>query len=152
MIEETGTIVACGVDHIWVETVQSSACATCAGERGCGQRVLSKLTGKTTLIRVLMDRHADCSLRVGDVVSIGIPENVVVGGSLLVYAAPLAGLLGGAWFGQSWFAEDVWVALMAAAGLFAAGVAVRLLAWLLRNRSAIQPVLLSGQGAARTTA
>ncbi len=148
MIEEKGTIVACGVDHIWVETIQSSACATCAGERGCGQRLLSKLTGKTTLIRVLTGAHTNRSLRAGDTVTIGIPENVVVTGSLLVYAAPLAGLLGGAWFGQRLLVDDIWVAMMAAAGLFTAGAAVRFCAWLTRNRSAIQPILLSGQGAA----
>lgn len=147
MIEETGTIVECGVDHVWVETVQSSACATCAGERGCGQRLLSKLTGKTTLIRVLTDEQANRSLRVGDIVCVGIPESVVVRGSLLVYSAPLTGLLGGAWLGQSLFVSDLGVALMATAGLLTAGIGVRFLAWLARNQSDLQPILLSGQAA-----
>lgn len=145
MIEEKGKIVVCGVDHIWVETIQASACAACAGEQGCGQRLLSKLTGKTTLIRVLTGEHTDALLRVGDVVRIGIPESVVVGGSLLVYSAPLVGLLGGAWLGQTLFVSDIWVALMAVAGLLAAGLGVRFFAWLARNQSDLQPVLLSGQ-------
>ncbi len=152
MIEEEGKIVALGAGHVWVETIQVSACAACAGEHGCGQRLLSKLTGKTTLIRVLTGAHANQLQRVGEVVSIGIPESVVVRGSLLIYSAPLAGLLGGAWLGQSLFVHDIWVALMAVAGLLAAGVGVRFLAWLARNQINLQPVLLAGKSADRRTA
>ncbi len=56
MIVETGTVVAIESDSLWVETIQKTACEACVAQKGCGTRVLSKLTGKTNRIRVLLDQ------------------------------------------------------------------------------------------------
>ena len=53
MIRETGTVVAIEDNGVWVETIQQSACQTCVAEKGCGQRLIAKVTGNTTAIRVL---------------------------------------------------------------------------------------------------
>lgn len=147
MIEEAGQVVTVGVDHLWVETIQASTCASCVAETGCGQRLLSKLTGKSLGIRVLLNADDKMLYRAGDVVHIGIPEDVVVKGSLLAYGAPLLGLLGGAWFGQMLFSADGsgdgWVALMAALGLGVAGTFVRVISWRVQDRRHLQPTLMA---------
>ena len=58
MIVETGTVVAIEADSLWVETIQKTACEVCVAQKGCGTRVLSKLTGKTNRIRVLLQQQS----------------------------------------------------------------------------------------------
>ena len=95
MIVETGRICRLEPDAVWVETIQRTTCDSCNARHGCGQRVLSRLAGGTTEIRVLLPADSAQQFFVGQAVEIGIPEDVVVGGSLLVYLVPLAGLLTG---------------------------------------------------------
>ena len=64
MIIETGTVVALESDALWVETIQKTACEACVAQKGCGTRVLSKLTGKTNRIRVLANRSC-ADLKIG---------------------------------------------------------------------------------------
>ena len=97
MIFETGTVVSKDQSSLWVETIQRTACDTCIAEKGCGQSLLSKLTGKTNRIRVLPGNHAVESLALGQSVTIGIPEHVIVKGSLLVYLVPILMAVVGAW-------------------------------------------------------
>ena len=98
MILETGTIVSVESDGLWVETIQKSACEACVAEKGCGQKFLSKLAGKTTSIRVLLNKQSGQNFSVGQSVTIGIPEDVIVLASLLVYLLPIFGALAGAAF------------------------------------------------------
>ena len=83
MIVETGTVVAFESDSIWVETIQKTACEACVAQKGCGTRVLSKLTGKTNRIRVLLQQCSADDLTIGQDVTIAIPEDVIVKGSML---------------------------------------------------------------------
>ncbi|MFT4651322.1 MAG: sigma-E factor negative regulatory protein RseC [Porticoccaceae bacterium] len=97
MIFETGTVVSKEQGSLWVETIQRTACDACIAEKGCGQSLLSKLTGKTNRIRVLSGNHAVESVVLGQSVTIGIPEHVIVKGSLLVYIVPILMAVVGAW-------------------------------------------------------
>ena len=83
MIKETGKVVAVEAGGVWVETIQQSACNTCAAEKGCGQRLLAKTTGKTTAIKVLPGDYGLKNIGVDDQVVIGIPEKVIVNGTIL---------------------------------------------------------------------
>ena len=67
MILESGTVVQVDSDSLLVETIQTSTCDTCVAEKGCGQRVLSKLTGKTNRIRVLFDSQSPKNICAGSV-------------------------------------------------------------------------------------
>ena len=96
MIFETGVVVAIESDGLWVETIQKSACEVCVAEKGCGQKFLSKLAGKTTSIRVLRNKLSPETFSVGQSVTIGIPEDVIVMASLLVYLLPIVGAVCGA--------------------------------------------------------
>ena len=139
MIVETGTVVAIESDSLWVETIQKTACEACVAQKGCGTRVLSKLTGKTNRIRVLLDRHSVEAITVGQDVDIAIPEDVIVKGSLLVYLLPVVCAVSGAWMAGS--AGDTVSMLGAICGLLAGGLVVNLHSKKTRNDLRTNPVL-----------
>jgi sigma-E factor negative regulatory protein RseC len=96
MIEEQGKVVAVKDDWVWVQTERKTVCGQCSANKGCGTSVLAKVFGnKTSSIAVIKS----LPVQVGDEVVIGIEENSLVKGSLLIYAMPLIlliafGLLG----------------------------------------------------------
>ena len=139
MIVETGTVVAIESDSLWVETIQKTACEACVAQKGCGTRVLSKLTGKTNRIRVLLDRHSADTIAIGQDVDIAIPEDVIVKGSLLVYLLPVICAVSGAWLAGS--AGDTGSILGALGGLLASGMMVNYHSKKTRNDLRTNPVL-----------
>jgi sigma-E factor negative regulatory protein RseC len=96
MIEEEARVTATEGDFAWVEKERRAACDGCAVNKGCGTAVLSKVLGRRRArVRALNAAGA----RVGDEVVIGIREQALVQGSVLVYAVPLLALLVGAALG-----------------------------------------------------
>ena len=141
MILETGTIVAIESDSLWVETIQKSACDACVAEKGCGQKFLSKLAGKTTSIRVLLNGESRKDFYLGQSVTIGIPEDVIVLASLLVYLMPIVGAVAGAaLIGSS--GTDLQAMGGALAGLLAGAWLVRMHSTRSRNDLRYNPVLI----------
>jgi sigma-E factor negative regulatory protein RseC len=96
MIEESGKVIAVDEKLAWVQTERKTVCGQCSANKGCGTSVLAQVFGKkTTSIAVLKT----LPVKIGDQVVIGIEENSLVKGSLLIYAMPLVlliafGLLG----------------------------------------------------------
>ena len=92
MLVETGRVVALESEAVWVETIRSSACGTCAARSGCGHRTLAgALTTDKGLVRAIetdLLAASDCS--VNDWVEISIPDATLSRGALLLYALPLA--------------------------------------------------------------
>ena len=91
-IFETGRVVALELGAVWVETIRSSACGSCAARSGCGHRTLAGvLTSDKGLIRA-RESHSlkatDCS--VNDRVEISIPRSTLSIGALLLYGVPLS--------------------------------------------------------------
>ena len=91
-IVETGRVVALEPGAVWVETIRSSACGSCAARSGCGHRTLAGvLTSDKGLVRA-RDSQAltaqECS--VNDRVEISIPRSTLSVGALLLYGVPLA--------------------------------------------------------------
>ena len=141
MILETGTVVAIESDSLWVETIQKSACDACVAEKGCGQKFLSKLAGKTTSIRVLLNGQSRKDFSLGQSVNIGIPEDVIVLASLLVYLLPIVGAVAGAaLIGSS--GTDLQAMVGAVAGLLAGAWLVRMHSTRSRNDLRYNPVLI----------
>ena len=101
MIVETGVVVALESDSLWVETIQKTACEACVAQKGCGTRVLSKLTGKTNRIRVLAGGMSLQEIELGQDVDIAIPEDVVVNAALMVYLLPVCTALFTSWLSGS---------------------------------------------------
>jgi|TARA_B110000503_G_scaffold38382_1_gene63008 sigma-E factor negative regulatory protein RseC len=142
MIHETGTVVYIQGNELWVETIQQSTCQTCAAEKGCGQRLIAKVTGRTTAIRVLPGLFDLKKIRMHDKVVIGIPEKVIVTGTLLTYFLPLTVMVLAVLFIGQFSVNDVITALGAMAALCAGGLIVRIHSHFNRNNHEIHPILL----------
>lgn len=140
MLVETGRVVSADSDALWVETIQKSSCDVCSAQKGCGQRLLSQLTGKTTRIRIPLNGVSSARFSVGQEIAIGIPEHLVVSSSLLVYLVPILGALAGAWCVDS--PVDAYNMLGAVGGLLLGGLLVRLHSLRNRNNSDVNPVLV----------
>ncbi|MDP4651079.1 MAG: SoxR reducing system RseC family protein, partial [Haliea sp.] len=131
-------------NSLWVETIRRSTCGVCAAQKGCGHGLLNRVRdGQRGLVRVLPGEFALSDCRVNDEVQIGIPDDVIVRGSLVVYMLPLFSLLGGALLASRLVPEasDVAAAVGMVVG-FAVGVLlVRWHAWRHRDDVRLQPVL-----------
>ena len=90
-IIETGRVVALEDAAVWVETIRSSACGSCAARSGCGHRTLAGvLTSDKGLVRARESdslKATDCS--VNDRVEISIPRSTLSVGALILYGLPL---------------------------------------------------------------
>lgn len=138
MILETATVTAVESDALWVEAVQKSACETCTAQKGCGTAVLSKLTGRTSRLRVLKSSHSTELYTVGQQVTIAIPEDIVVLASVCAYLVPLGFSLIGLWlFGSS----DILSVIGAVLGLAFGGGLVSMYNAKLRDDPRFNPVL-----------
>lgn len=140
MIEEQGRVVAIERGAVWVETLRKSTCSSCSVKAGCGQGLFDQLGVKERrgLVRALSDLH----LKVGDGVVIGVREDLLVRGSLLVYLLPLLGLFAVALMTDQLGLSEPWVIVSALLGFVLACVAVR---WRSRSVAAdpsLQPVVL----------
>jgi sigma-E factor negative regulatory protein RseC len=142
MIRETGRVITVDCNELWVETIQQSACKTCAAEKGCGQRLIAKATGNTTAIRVLPGLCKLESIRVNDQVVIGIPEKVIVNGTFLTYFLPLITMVTAVILAGQLSNSDVVAAFGALSGLLFGGAIVRLHSHLNHNNHDIHPILL----------
>lgn len=151
MIHEKGRIVAIEPDGLWVETIQRSTCNSCSAEKGCGQSLMAKLSGHTSYLWVLLQGRDANRYQLGDEVEIGVPESVVVNGSLFAYLVPLFGMILGAGVAHHQFASEGFTILSAFAGLVAGAVLVRWHSHRTRFDSRLQPVLIDDQKPLRIT-
>ncbi len=142
MIAETGRVVAVESDGLWVETIQRSTCGSCAAQKGCGQSLLARLAGHSSYLWVLLDGRDSAAYQLGDEIQLGIPEDVVVKGSLFVYLVPLLLMILGSGLAHSWFASEGLSVLGALGGLVLGGLVVRWRAQQTRLDPRLQPVLL----------
>lgn len=141
MIEQRAVVTATGDQYAWLEIRRQSACSGCQTSDGCGTSALAKLWGSKPLrIRVA----TDASLRPGDEVWVGMAEDALVRGALLVYLLPLVLLFAGALLGQAAFASagEELVVVCGVLGLGLGLLAVRILSWRWQNDARYQPVIL----------
>jgi sigma-E factor negative regulatory protein RseC len=138
MIEETGRVVAVENGSVWVETLRRSTCSACSARQGCGQHVLMQLGGESRHIQAISNQP----LQIDDQVIIGIPEDVVVKGALLVYSLPLLGLLAGVMIAQWLTGQDFWTMLAGVLGLCLGFVVIVLRSHSQRHNPKLQPVVL----------
>lgn len=90
MIEEQAQVVETRGDQLVLQAQTKSACGSCAASKGCGTSVLSKVIG-----RKFTRFHADNSIdaKVGDTVVVGISEDALIKGSVMMYVVPIVGML-----------------------------------------------------------
>jgi len=140
MIEEQARVVAVEPGAVWVETLRKSTCSSCSAKAGCGQGVLEQLgsSGRRGYIRAL----STLQLGVGDAVIIGVREDLLVRGSLLVYLLPLLGLFAAAVLADQAGLSEPWLILAALLGFLFACCAVRWRSRITAGDPALQPVVL----------
>jgi len=100
MIEEQARVVRVAERVAEVITQRHSSCARCEVKSGCGTSLLAAWFPQRQLTFQLRD---DIGVAPGDRVVIGLDEGLLQRGSLLLYAWPLVGLLGGAILGDRLF-------------------------------------------------
>ena len=124
MLEEAGSIVALDGNKAWVQTIRKSACSSCEAKSGCGQGVLASISdGKAN--QVLVDNTLN--LNVGDEVLLGIPEDLLVRASFMVYFLPLIMMICAASATEKWLLMgDGWVALAGLLGLIVGFIMVNI--------------------------
>lgn len=140
MIEEQGRVVAVEPGAVWVETRRQSTCSACIASAGCGQGLMDKLgVGRERgLVRAL----CELQLQVGDAVVIGVREELLLRGSLLVYLLPLLCLFAAALLVRELGLSEPLVIGAGLAGLVAGFLLVRWRSRFVADRPQMQPVVL----------
>lgn len=143
MIEEQGTVVALDEKAVWVEVVRTSSCASCSAKAGCGQGLAQSLAfkQKKNSVRAL----TPLQLSVGDMVTIGVPERMLVASSIMVYLLPLLSLLAFATLGHLLALSEPAIIGLSILGFSLSLLAVRYYAQHYANSDAMQPVVLRVQ-------
>lgn len=135
-------VVEVDQDNLVLEVVPQSTCGSCSVKQGCGTSVLASSVGQKVIHFKLPDT---VGAGVGDRVVLGIPENAVVSGSLMMYLLPLVVMFAVALGADQLLSmqdasRDIKIAVSALAGL---GISVLLGRRLLSDSpSSYQPVLL----------
>ena len=105
MIEEEASVSRVSAGLAEIVTERRGACGACSAKHGCGTSLLATwLPQRRLSFRIPNEIGA----RVGDRVVVGLDEGALQRGSLLLYAAPLGGLLSGAIIGEGIFPRVGW--------------------------------------------
>lgn len=119
MIEESVVVVAIEDDILVLQAQRKSSCQSCSVQKGCGTSVLSQWLGKKSIeFRVKNTTGA----KLGDNLTVGIAENSLLKGSLMVYFLPLITLIFAAalmdwWLDPMHYARDLWIIGAGVSGL-----------------------------------
>jgi len=140
VIEEQGRVIAVEPGAVWVETMRKSTCSSCSANAGCGQGLMERLNieSRRGYVRAL----CDLQLQVGDGVVIGVREDLLVRGSLLVYLLPLVGLFAAAMLAEHFALREPLVILAGLFGFASAWLWVRWRSVRTADDPALQPVVL----------
>ena len=144
MIEEHARVIAVENGQLLLEAQTKASCSACAVKQGCGTSVVSKWIGrKFTRFQAPNTVNA----RVGDEVVVGLAEEAMLKGSVLVYLLPLLAMIGFALLADSLIAadtasRDLMVLIAAVAGFSLMLVISRLLLSTGSNSSKLTPVVL----------
>ena len=90
MIEETARVIDIEGDQLVLQAETKTACNACEVKQGCGTSVLSKVVGrKFTRFHATNTVNAN----IGDEVIVGLHEDAMLMGSVMVYLLPLLALI-----------------------------------------------------------
>jgi len=119
MIEEQAQVIEIKGDQLILQAQTQSACGSCVANKGCGTSLLSKVVGrKFTRFQAGNSINAN----VGDTVIVGLPEDALLKGSMVMYIIPILGMLVFALLADYFFAvamqnRDLMIAVTAIMGL-----------------------------------
>lgn len=90
MIEEQAQVVEIIGNELVLQAQTQSACGSCAVSKGCGTSLLSKIVGRK-FTRFQADNSVNAE--VGDMVVVGISEDALLKGSVVMYIVPILAML-----------------------------------------------------------
>lgn len=96
MLKTTATVTKVDGDLAWVHTRRQSTCGSCTANKNCGVSFLDSFFKKSVELKL----NNVMSAQVGDEVEVGVQEQVLITGSLLVYLVPLLFMFGFAVLGE----------------------------------------------------
>lgn len=143
MIEEQAQVVEIKGNRLMLQAQTQSTCGACAAKKGCGTSLLSKVVG-----RKFSQFQADNNInaKVGDTVVVGIAEDALVKGSLVMYAIPVLAMLIFALLADYFInvapLKDLFIAASAIMGLVFGSLLAR---WYFQRQSSVHlfaPVIL----------
>ena len=92
MIRETATVVAIDGDSVTVEAAIKSTCNACEAQSDCGTGVISRAIAPKTQQLTL---RTPMPVRIGQKVTVGIPEAGILSASAWLYLLPLVEIVKG---------------------------------------------------------
>ncbi len=98
MLTESARVTDLEGGYAWVEVERQTACGQCSANKSCGSGILSRVFSTRPLRLKLENR---LSVSVGDQVLVAIEDGLLVRGSVVAYAFPLALMIIGALIGES---------------------------------------------------
>jgi len=87
MIKQKATVIATDGDTVWLDAERQSTCSQCQAKKGCGTGMLENHVGKR-FSRISVEKHAE-DVVVGQQVQLGIPEESLLQGAMMMYIIPL---------------------------------------------------------------
>jgi sigma-E factor negative regulatory protein RseC len=96
MIEEQGKVIDVRDDMALIEIQRKSVCQSCSLNKGCGTGVISSMIGNK---RFRFSVYNSLNAEIGDNVTIGIEDDLLLKSSFAVYITPLLLMFVGAWSG-----------------------------------------------------
>jgi len=90
VIEEQAQVVEVLGSQLVLQAQTQSACGSCSASKGCGTSVLSKVIGRKF---TRFQAENNIGAEVGDTVVVGISEDALLTGSLVMYIIPIMGML-----------------------------------------------------------
>lgn len=129
MIEQNVQVVRCSNSRMWVRMGSQSGCTACDKGNGCGAGVFAKLLQTKPVVMELACN--DENIRVGQMVTLGFPEQVYLKLVFSHYGWPLLAAIAGAFVGYRlgvWaqFGPGMTDATTLLGALFAGGIFLRL--------------------------
>lgn len=138
MLEQTAKVIDVSNGLLTLETESRSGCKQC-GSHSCTTSVVAKLFG-IRRNRMIIDNSLDA--KKGDQVVIGIPEDLLVGASIMAYLLPLVSMLMVTALGDALSVSEVLLSTLALGGLVTGFIMVRLVLRRTTSRQRYRPQLL----------
>jgi len=101
VIEQRASVIRVEGEDVWIRTEPQTGCHSCEAKAGCGSGLIAQFFPARVNQKLHLPRHRGSVVPLtGDHVILGIDESYLQKTSLLLYAFPLFGLIGGAITGQ----------------------------------------------------
>lgn len=90
MIEEQAKVIEIKGNKLFLQAQTQSSCGSCSVSKGCGTSVLAKVVGRKF---THFQAENNINARVGDTVVVGMTEDALFKGSVMMYVLPIMCML-----------------------------------------------------------